>query len=319
MTKTPFWFRSVNPVSVLLAPVSAVYSVLSKVVSISRLFCGKTSKTPVISIEKTHVGGPGSTPLVREIARYLGAPVVMPGRGRGVKIKASDGARDVGAAAKMLAMSGADVYVGNTAESIDLIDYSESKAPAVVLDGSRPRARNGISVLLLDEGIGNGLLLPAGPMRGTLRSGVRRNDAVLLGRDVAPAAAARVMRIAKNAKKPVFFIKNEFDATGLFGRYVAFSCGNAGRFWAALRGTVSMRVVEKVPFRKNHFHTRDEIVRLFQSAKKYEARLVCAERDWVTLPRNIRQKIRFAPEKAALPPNFYIWLEKKLGANNEGN
>jgi tetraacyldisaccharide 4'-kinase len=317
--KTPFWFHSVNPVSVLLAPVSAAYVVLSKVVSIPRLFCGKTSKTPVISIERLHAGGPGSTPLVREIARYLGAPVVMPGRGRGGKAKASDDARKIGAAAKMLTVSGADVYVRNAAESVDSINYSESKAPAIVLEGSGFRAKNGISVLLLDGGIGNCLPLPAGPMRRTLRSGIRRSDAVLLDRDVAPGAAARIMRITKNAKKPVFFVKNEFDATGLFGKYVAFSGGDAGRFFGALRGVISMRIVEKIPFRNDRPRTGGEIVRLFRSAKKYGARLVCAERDWAMLPLNIRQKVRFVPEKAATQPNFYIWLEKKLGANNEGN
>jgi hypothetical protein len=125
--------------------------------------------------------------------------------------------------------------------------------------------------------------------------------------------------MAKNAKKPVFFVKNEFDAAGLFGKYVAFSGAGADRFFRALRGIISMRIVEKIPFRKNRFQTRDEIIRLFRMARKYEARLVCAERDWATLPMNIRQKIRFVPERAVLPPNFYIWLEKKLGANNEGS
>ncbi|MDR3208496.1 MAG: tetraacyldisaccharide 4'-kinase [Rickettsiales bacterium] len=314
---TPFWFRNFNLFAVLLLPLSAAYFLLSKVFFIPRLFCGKISKTPVISIEKSYLGAAETTPFVREIAKYLGAPVIVPGRGRGSKARASDSAREAGVPAKILSASGIDVYIGNAPENISAIDYAESKVPAIVLDGAWNGAKNGISILFFDESAGNSFLLPAGPMRETPRSGVRRCDAVLLEHNNAAAANLRILKVAKKAKKPVFFARCELDATGLFGKYVAFASGDANVFFDALRNVISIRVVERVPFRGNHFYTRDEIVKLFRLAKKYDARLVCSENDWNKLPRNIQQKVRFVPKKVTLQPNFYVWLEKKLGVENE--
>jgi tetraacyldisaccharide-1-P 4'-kinase len=264
------------------------------------------------------VGGIKTAPIAREIARYLNAPVLMPSRGRAALVKPSDSARGVGAASKMLSFSGIDVYIGKPKENIEAIDYLEKKSPAIILNGGGPGVKNEISLLFFDcsNNGGNWLPLPAGPLRGTLRGAVKRCDAVLLNQG-GGAGYGSILKTAKNAKKPVFFVKSETDATGLFGKYVAFSSDRPAEFFDELRGVISMRIVEKIPFKNHHFYTKEEIIKLFQLAKKYEAHLVCPEMDWIKLPRNIRQKVRFVPRKTTLQSNFYLWLEKKLGEKNE--
>jgi tetraacyldisaccharide 4'-kinase len=325
--KTPFWFRSLNPVALLLWPLSVLYFLLSKIVFISRLFCIKRSKTPVICVGGILAGGVGKTPIVREIARYLGAPVVMRGYGgsnrkTGVPVGGIDSAADVGDEAKMLSLAGIDVYVGNRRDNIDAIDYREARPPAVVMDDGlqNPSVKKDVSLLVFDEsvGVGNGLLLPAGPLREPLRSGIKRCGAVLINQsDSGSANCLRILRLAKKYKKAVFFVRREMETAGFFGKYVAFAgIGYPEKFFADLRAVPSMRVIEKISFPDHHFYGKKDILRLFREARKYEARLVSTEKDWVKLPRNIQAKVRFMPLKITLQPNFYVWLERKLEKKN---
>ena len=219
----------------------------------------------------------------------------------------------------MLAASGLSVYVGNRRQNIDAINYGESKIPAIILDDGfqNPGIKKDISLIIFDEdiGVGNGMLLPSGPLRETLWSGIGRTNAVLINQGDFGKSSVRILKMAKRRKKPVFFIKKEMDTAGLFGKYVAFAgIGYPDKFFDALRGVISMRIVEKVPFPDHHYYTKGDILTLFRLSKKYGARLVCTEKDWVKLPRNIQSKVKYVPLKVALQPNFYLWLEKKLAA-----
>ena len=323
--KTPFWFFRLNLLAILLLPLSVVYYLISKIVFIYRLFCRKITKTPVICVGGLLSGGVGKTPIVREISKYLNVPVLM----RGYKgqhpdglVRISDSAEDVGDEAKMLSDSGISVYVGDRIKNLETLDFRDEKVSAVVMDDGfqNPRIEKSISLVVFDEGVGvgNGLLLPAGPMREGLVSGIRRSDAVLINQQDFGPGCARVIRIAKRFKKAVFFVRKEMDATGFFGKYVAFAgIGYPNKFFESLRDVTSMRVVEKVSFSDHHYYTREDIIKLFRIARKYDARLVCTEKDWVKLPRNIQSKVKYVPLKVGIQSNFYLWLEKKLGEINE--
>lgn len=296
---------------------------------IYRLFCRFSSKTPVICIGGLLAGGVGKTPIVREIARRLNAPIVMRGyRGRkaraGIRVRAADPARDVGDEPKMLVESGLTVYVGDRRQNIEALNYNaEGLPPAIVLDDGfqNPGVKKDVSIIVFDESVGvrNGLVLPAGPMRETLRSGIGRCDAVMIVQgDEGVSNTLPVIRIAKKKRKPVFFVRREMDMKGFFGKYVAFAgIGYPSKFFDALRAVPSVRIVEKIAFPDHHYYNKGDIIRMFQAAKKYDARLICTEKDWVKLPRNIKSKVRFVPLKITIQPNFYSWLEKKLGAKNE--
>jgi len=319
--RTPGWFKSFNLVSALLLPLSIVYWLASKAVFISRLFCRKTSKTPVICVGGLLEGGVGKTPIVREIAAHLNAPVVMRGFGghnvrAGAPVRKTDLARDVGDEAKMLADAGLTVYVGSRRENMDVINYGPERPAAIVMDDGfqNPSIRKDVSVLAFDAGVeSNYLILPAGAMRETLRHGIKRCDAVLLN-----GHEPRVMKMAKRLRKPVFFIRKEMNAANLFGKFIAFAgIGYPDKFFESLRRIPTVRLVGRVPFPDHHLYGKDDIIRLFRMARQYEAGLICTEKDWVKLPLNIRKKIKYAPLKTVLPPNFYVWLDKKLAEKTE--
>jgi tetraacyldisaccharide 4'-kinase len=325
--KTPIWFNNKNLLAITLLPLSVAYFFVSKIIFTLRLFRKKTSKTPVICIGGLLAGGVGKTPIVREVAKYLNAVVVMRGyhgknRQSGVPVKSYDSSFDVGDEAKMLAESGLTVYVGNRSENIEALNYKDDKVSAIIMDDGfqNPKIKKDISIIVFDEsvGIGNGFLLPAGPMREPLHSGIKRCDAVLINQSDFGAGCMHVIQIAKKYKKPVFFVKKDTDTTGFFGKYVAFAgIGYPEKFFESLRNVISMRIVKRVAFSDHHSYTKDDIINLFRLAKKYESRLICTEKDWVKLPHNIQAKVKYVPLKITIQANFFVWLEKKLGERNE--
>jgi len=315
--KTPFWFLTKNPIALVLLPLATAYYFASKIIFVFRSFCKKYAKQPVICVGGILAGGVGKTPLVREIAKYLDAPVVMRGY-KGTKrrgqVKSFDSAEEVGDEAKMLAQSGLKVYVGDRVENTDLIGYS---APAIVMDDGfqNPVIHKDLSILAFDEsvGTGNGFLLPAGPLRETIRSGIRRADAIIVGQSESGRGCRSVINLAKKRKKVVFFAKKELDKTGLVGKFVAFAgIGYPDKFFDALRQVPMMRVVKKIPFPDHHQYSNDDLVSLFSTARAHGARLVCTEKDWVKLPSHIQAKVRFAKQITILPAGFWKWLDKKL-------
>jgi tetraacyldisaccharide 4'-kinase len=173
---TPDWFFKRNIKARLLLPLAALYYLAGKVVYFFRLFRQKISKRPVICIGNILAGGVGKTPVVMEIAKRIHAPVVMRGYGRDKKVG------DIGDEAKMMQKAGIRVLVGDRKKNIRALNGEAAAGPIIMDDGfQNPTVKKDISILVFDQGIGlgNGFLLPAGPLREP-RSAVRRADAVII-------------------------------------------------------------------------------------------------------------------------------------------
>jgi len=299
-----FWIYRLNLVAILLLPVALVWSVLLKISrAISRLFCKKSSKTPVISFSQITTFRIGKTPLMRVVAKYLGAPVIVMDEDYWNT--------------KMLTDAGISVLQNGVATAIETAEFMGKKYPAVIVDGN-PRNAD-IKILVFDDffGIGNGLPSPAGPMIDSLRSGIKNSDAVLIIQGDDKTVPASLLRITKQYGRPLFLARREMAVTGLFGKFVAFTAiPYPTRFFESLRAVPAIRLVDRIKFQPGKFLDKKTTVELFYKARRFDARLITTEKDWHGLPRNIRAKVKKASIQITLPPNFYIWLEKKLGDRN---
>ena len=296
---------------------SVLYNIGSKAVYIYRLFWQKRSKKPVICIGGILAGGVGKTPIVREVAKYLDAPVVMRGykrEGSGAKpVKYGDSAAEVGDEAKMLAEGGLAVYIGDRWKSVRAIN--RAAAGAIVMDDGfqNPTIKKDVSILVFDGkiGVGNGFVLPAGPLREPLWFGIARADGVIIIGDSDNADI--VKSYAAMLKKPVFLAKKEESNPGLSGKIIPFAgIGYPDKFFDSVARLPKVRVIETVPFPDHYAYKKQDFINLFKLAKKYDAELVCTEKDWVKFPENIRNKIRYMPLAIEIQPEFWKWLDKKL-------
>jgi len=300
---TPRWFLNKSLVAYLLLPVSIIYYFVSKLVYFYRLFYQKTSKRPVICIGNIFAGGVGKTPIVREIAGFLDAPVVM----RGYK----SGNDSIGDEAKMMQNAGIEVYVGDRKSNIAILNKKISNAPIIFDDGfQNPGIKKDISILVFDEnlGIGNGFVLPAGPLRETL-SGIKRADAIIIINS--EKSVSKLEKIFHKYNKPIFYAKTK-TINPTAGDYIAFAgIGYPKKFFDALKP----KALKCVSFPDHYQYKKSDLDKLFNSAKNKNAELITTEKDWVRLPKYAQKNIKVAQLKMTIDNSFFNWLKEKLSDN----
>jgi tetraacyldisaccharide 4'-kinase len=151
--------------------------------------------------------------------------------------------------------------------------------PAIVKDAS-------LIVIDSDRGIGNGYVIPAGPLRAPLASQLDRTDAlIVVGRGTASNAIAA--RIAAQPDKPVLSAQIAPDpacVARLAGqRVLAFAgIGDPGRFFRTLRAA-GIDVVREQTFPDHHPFSKGDLDALIADAGQEGLTLVTTEKDLARL------------------------------------
>lgn len=300
--KTPNWFLKRTFIAWLLLPLSFIYLLVSRFVFICRRFKQKSAKIPVICVGGLLAGGVGKTPIVREIAKVFGSAVVMRGY-RG------------GDEAKMLENSGLTVFTGvKRAQSIK--NAEEKGFPSIVMDDGFQNStiKKDISILVFNSkiGIGNGFVLPAGPMREPL-SAIRRADAIVIVRDIKNGKTANnnsaIIKAVNKYKKPIFYVENKTIMPRGIRKFIAFAgIGYPQKFF----NNLPKKPVKTVSFSDHYEYTGKDIEQLLNLAKENKADLLTTEKDWVRLSPRMRKQIKFSPLETKIPSEFYSWLKEQL-------
>lgn len=304
--KTPWWFLHKTPLAFLLLPIAWIYYLASRMVFNLRRMVAYKSRRKVICIGGLLAGGVGKTPIVRVIANYLDAPVVM----RGYRRTASTA--NIGDEAAMLMSDDIAVHVGHRKSNIMLLDrQQDEKGPILMDDGlQNPLIKKDISILVFDEmiGFGNGFLLPAGPLREP-KCHAKNADAIII---IKNPRAKRKLKLPDTV--PVFYAENKtISPYSKNTRIFAFAgIGYPKKFFKALDGIVGHRA-----FGDHYQYTDDDIAELKKVAVRKKAKLVTTEKDWVRLPIDVRNDIKYAKLETVIDPKFFVWLKEKLNANSK--
>jgi tetraacyldisaccharide 4'-kinase len=242
------WYR-LSPVSILLYPLSLVFRLLVALrIGLFKIGVLRSVRLriPVVVIGNLTVGGTGKTPLIIALAEALRLKGLRPGilsRGYGRTgvepraVRAGDEAERVGDEPVLLAeRSGCPVWVGADRAAAARALCTADPACDVILcdDGLQHyRLRRDVEIAVEDErGLGNGLLLPAGPLR---EPAGRRVDATVINNDGArPGTFA--MRLVPDGlyrvgEEPVPIAKAALSGKRL---HAVAGIGNPERFFAAL-------------------------------------------------------------------------------------
>lgn len=257
------------------------------------------ASVPVICVGNLVVGGAGKTPVVLSIVEALrragiSAHIVM--RGYGGRLAgparvdpAIHDAGDVGDEA-LLAAAQTPTWVARE-RAAGVRAATEAGAGAVVLDDGfqNPAVAKDLSLLVVDAayGFGNGRLLPAGPLRERIETGLARADAiVLLGGDTAPTALTGIAcPILRAMLAPV----NAERFTGQ--RVVAFAgIGRPEKFFNTLRG-LGAELAGEYKFADHHRFTESEMAALRATAERESALLITTAKDAARLRPEARAGI----------------------------
>jgi tetraacyldisaccharide 4'-kinase len=280
--------------SILLSPLASLYGAVA---GARLLRSGTRVGVPVVCIGNPTVGGAGKTPLAITVARLFATAGMHPvflTRGYGGSLAGpllvdpkKHRSEQVGDEPLLLARI-APAVVGRDRVAGASLAISAGASVIVMDDGfQNPSLQKDVSILVVDarRQIGNGQVLPAGPLRAPLGAQLARADAlVIVGSGGSPALEAA----ARRAGVAVFGARLAADAAALSAlrekRLLAFAgIGDPEKFFATLRNA-SLLVVRTRAFADHHRYSPSETAALCRAAEREELTLVTTEKDWARLP-----------------------------------
>jgi tetraacyldisaccharide 4'-kinase len=290
----------------LLAPLSRLYGQL-----VERRFRREQpyrSRYPVICVGNFTAGGTGKTPLALLIAQLIlargGTPVFLTrgygGHERGPMWveEGRNAAWRFGDEPLLLARVAPALVARDRKMGVKMIEDSGRGFSAVIMDDGlqNPALVKDLTIAVVDgsRGLGNGEVLPAGPLRAPLAFQLGLVDAIAV-REPQPARDGNPPDIHAILKRgfpgPVLAMRAvaDDDTAWLAGKTVVAFAGiaNPQRFFTLL-DELGAYLVGSIVFRDHHPLTRSEAKRLLSLARKEGARLVTTEKDWVRLKGTAR-------------------------------
>lgn len=295
---SPKFWNSENGLSDLLTPFAFVWNATTK----ARMKLGNTwrASVPVICVGNLVVGGAGKTPLAIALARHLIATGHTPhflSRGYGgreygpvqVDLQRHD-ARAVGDEPMLLAAIAPTWVTSNRPASVRLA--CAAGADVIIMDDGfqNPSLAKDLSVLAVDGGygFGNRRVMPAGPLRERLSSGLKRADAaVVIGTD-ATGALNGIQHYCPVHKAHLTPYPD--DAISGKAVYAFAGIGRPEKFYATLR-QIGCTVAATRDFTDHHRYTPAQIMRICEDAASLGAIPVTTEKDYVRLPDDAKAMV----------------------------
>jgi len=309
MMRTPTWWNTRSMLAHSLRPLSALYALGFRLDR--ALNAAQHAVLPVVGIGNLTAGGAGKTPAtlaVVALLRSMGATPHIISRGYGGNIRtihrvdpATDRAADVGDEPLLLAAH-APTWIGRD-RLTSIAAAKAAGATIVVADDAMQHHRlyKDLQLLVVDAGFGfgNGLLLPAGPLREPLQSALARANQLIL--HIGPLSHDQ--RAAYGQNCPV--LQATFQPVGdqaalMQGRWLAFAgIARPQKFYDTLR-QMGVHVAGTQDFADHHPFAPHELEALAQTAKAQGLSLITTEKDWMRLSPEWRETISFLPVQLVL-------------------
>lgn len=325
MKAPDFWGKSKwHPMALLLAPLGGLYGRIGA----RRLKRGAWAKVdvPVICVGNINAGGVGKTPTVIALAGFLAECGHQPH-----VVSRGYGGRETGPL-QVNEMAHNAAQVGD--EPLLMAAFAPTWVAKDRLAGAQAAIAAGADVILLDDGFqnpalykdmalivvdaavgfGNGRVLPAGPLREPVATGLARGAAIVsIGTAKAQAALSQRWPMVDDLPR----LKAELQPLQMGidwaeQRVIAFAgIGRPEKFFKSL-AQAGAEIVAAHSFADHAPYTAAALQRLLKESHQKGAQLVTTEKDAARLPA------RFRPEVIAFPVRLVFEEEAKLAALMQG-
>ena len=283
--KPKFWNKDkFSIIALILTPFSYLYwllFIIKKKFNKKKFFPIK-----VMCVGNIYLGGTGKPPFAIELLSIL--------KGLGKKpcfvIKNHNLTEDEN---KLLSKFGSVFTSSNRGDSVELA-HKNGFDIAIMDDGFQDFSlEKNFSFLCFDETlwIGNGLLIPAGPLRESLKDGIKRANCILIKGKKNTLIENKIRELNKTIDifyfqyKPID-IKNYLDKS-----VIAFAgIGNPEGFFELLRKN-NINTLKNSPFPDHHNYTDHEIKKLINQAEENNAALLTTEKDFLRIKKEFHDKI----------------------------
>lgn len=302
LTTPKFWYKKDSSVlAALMTPASLVYKLGH---TLNQCFKAPApSPIPVICIGNITAGGAGKTPsacMVMNIIKQhklFKAPVFL-SRGYGRQSKNSFELQShhqipqTGDEAWILAENAPVFVANNRMEGMKLA--LDNGADCIVMDDGYQNSdiEQDLKILVVNsfDGFGNQKLIPAGPLREPLTSGIDKADIIFVIQD--PRGNNLDNDMLEKTDKPVFNLHMKFQSEGIDidKKYIAFTgIAQPEKFFKSLQ-RIGLVPEETFAFPDHHRYTDSDIKKLMSSCETKADRFVTTQKDYVRLSENMKSK-----------------------------
>ena len=284
--KPKFWDKNkISFFSFLLLPIS----LLIKILNFFRRLVIKTknSSIPIICVGNIYLGGTGKTPLCIKIFSILKEMNMNPAI---IRKKYNDFEDEADLQKKI-----APVYQ-NRNRFLAIENAKKNKINVAILDDGFQdiTIKKDLSIVCFNEKqwIGNGLMIPAGPLREGLSS-LKRADCVFINGSRNISIEKKILE--KNEKIKFFYTTIKAQNIDEFKNknVVAFAgIGNPQKFFDTLKEN-NINVLKEIKYPDHHKYSNKELENLIQEKKRNNAILITTEKDYLRIKENIKKHISY--------------------------
>ena len=284
--KPKFWEKNNNLISLLLLPLSFFLQLL--IIIKKKLTSEHSFKIPVICIGNIYLGGTGKTPLsiliAKELRKHNKKPAI-------IKKYYSEHVDE-----HNLINNSLDCLFLNKQRS-KAINSAEKKQydVAILDDGFQDYSiKKNLNILCFNSNqlIGNGMTLPAGPLRESINA-IKKTQIVLINGSKNKLFEDKILSISNKVK--IFYSKylpeniEEFKNKNLF----AFAgIGNPSNFFKLL-GDNNLNVQTKLAFPDHYKFSKSEIKKIVDESFKNNLELITTEKDYFRIKHYGFKNIKF--------------------------
>ena len=296
--KPKFWSK-INLISVLLLPfslVTLIFIFIKKFIIKERGF-----QIPIICVGNIYLGGTGKTPLSIYIYNLLKNKNFNPALVRKYYKSHIDEIN--------LTQSNLKNFFLNKSRISSIVQAENNGCKAIVMDDGLQDSsiQKDVKIVCFNSTdlIGNGFLLPAGPLRETLY-GLKNAHLLVINGKKDLAFEKKIKKISENIK--IFYSKYEMKKSNKLKKkkLLAFSgIGNPNGFFNLLKKN-KLKVKKEISYPDHYNYKKSEILNLKKIAKKENLSLITTEKDYFRIKRLGFGKIAY------IPISLKLFKEKKF-------
>ena len=287
LNKPKFWDKkNISFISVLLIPITLLTLlaiVLKKKFSKTNFF-----KIPTICVGNIYFGGTGKTPVSILIAKEL----FKLGQKPALLRKYYRGHNDE---FDLIEHNFKDLIINNN-RTDGIIDAEKKGYSTVILDDGLQdyKIKKDLKIVCFHQNqlIGNGLVIPSGPLRETL-SALKEVDIVLINGKKNVIFEQKILKYNKNLE--IFYFSFKPIITDDLKNYKLFALaaiGNPENFFKLLKEN-NLRVEKEVIFPDHYEFTKKEMQDICEKAKKENLQVIMTEKDYFKIKKYNFNEIRY--------------------------
>ncbi len=289
--KPKFWdYKKPNFIAYLLTPLNLIVKINNFI--LNNKLKKKYQNIKTICVGNIYVGGTGKTPTVIKLYEIF----------KNTKLKVStakkfhSGQEDE----HIILQNRSEFITSNNRQKIVEKAIKENLELLIFDDGLQDRLIDyDFKLVCFDSKnwIGNGFLMPSGPMREKIDS-LKKYDAVII-KNIDKKADQNEIYQSINKINPKIKIFNSFfkikniDEFNLNDKFLIFSgIGNNNSFKEILTEN-NFNVTEEIVFPDHFNYKTPDILNLLREAENKNTKIITTEKDYVKIPKSLREKINF--------------------------